>query len=140
MARRKIRPPQKSGKTGTRFSAAEPPRDYNEQCFSIRFDCASGYCIFDCNQDQQISALKTIHDLSKVKWKELMKVHKHGKGFEKINRSSIKRIRSLNHVPIDQEKFIAFRFCGKAPMVGYRDQDKFVVYWFDRDFSLYDHG
>jgi hypothetical protein len=34
---------------------------------------------------------------------------------------------------------LAFRFCAKAPMVGYREGNVFHVVWLDRAFTLYDH-
>ena len=39
----------------------------------------------------------------------------------------------------EEVKFIAFRFYGRAPMVGYRDKTVFYVLWLDRDFNLYSH-
>jgi hypothetical protein len=35
---------------------------------------------------------------------------------------------------------VALRFSGLKPMVGYQIDEMFRVVWFDRDFSLYDHG
>jgi len=60
-------------------------------------------------------------------------------GYEKIFRTALK-----TSIPIsvtDDVDFIAFRFCGKAPMVGFRGDDgTFFVVWFDRQFKVYDHG
>jgi len=63
---------------------------------------------------------------------------RHGLGYEKIARTSIR-------APIptditDDVTFIAFRFYGKAPMVGYREGYIFHILWIDRDFTLYSHG
>ncbi|MEG4867017.1 MULTISPECIES: hypothetical protein [Microcoleaceae] len=37
----------------------------------------------------------------------------------------------------DDVNFIAFRFGGMAPMVGYRDGAVLYIIWLDRDFTLY---
>jgi len=44
------------------------------------------------------------------------------------------------HVTEDVQRFIAFRFSGRAPMVGYRVQAIFYLLWLDRNFTLYDPG
>jgi hypothetical protein len=64
--------------------------------------------------------------------------HEYGAGYERISRDAI-RSGIPAHLKEDVN-FIAFRFCGKAPMVGYRDENIFHVVWIDRAFSLYDHG
>jgi hypothetical protein len=44
------------------------------------------------------------------------------------------------HVTEDVQRFIAFRFFGKAPMVGYRVQAIFYLLWLDCSFTLYEHS
>lgn len=58
-------------------------------------------------------------------------------GFEKIEPSQVRQ--SLPSSVTEDVNLIAFRFSGKAPMVGYRDGQVFHVLWLDHDFSLYDH-
>ncbi len=43
-------------------------------------------------------------------------------------------------VVTEEVNLIAFRFCGKAPVVGFRARRIFHVLWLDRAFKLYDHG
>ena len=74
---------------------------------------------------------------SQSTWKQLNQYHRHGQGYEKINRDALK-------APIPgfikpDVNFIAFRFSGKAPMVGFRDKSTFYILWFDARFDLYDH-
>jgi hypothetical protein len=61
-------------------------------------------------------------------------------GYEKIvNKKSINN----GYLPVtipEDASIIAFHFHSKKPMVGYRDRCIFHIYWFDRDFTLYDHG
>ena len=70
---------------------------------------------------------------------EITNLPKKGQGFEKIPRGQI-----LAGIPAqiteDVTDFWAFRFHGKAPMVGYKSGEVFHVLWFDPDFTLYNHG
>jgi hypothetical protein len=59
-------------------------------------------------------------------------------GYEKIAKKSI-RATIPTHIK-DDVVFIAFRFYGKAPMVGYREDVVFHLLWIDRDFTLYQHS
>ena len=72
-------------------------------------------------------------------WQQIFSADKHGLGAEKIFRKSIK-VSIPKHITEDVDYFIALRFCGKAPMVGYRIKDIFRLIWLDRDLTLYNHG
>ncbi|WP_300674673.1 hypothetical protein [Desulfoluna sp.] len=63
---------------------------------------------------------------------------RHGMGYEKIATSSL-NTELPAHLSGQDVNLIAFRFNGKAPMVGYRDKSVFHILWVDRDFTLYDH-
>lgn len=79
-----------------------------------------------------------IYKRSKLSWSELKSAPRHGLGFEKISKTSIKA--PIPCFITDEVKyFLAFRFTGKNPMVGYRIKNIFYVLWFDSDFTLYDH-
>ncbi|RKZ51237.1 MAG: hypothetical protein DRR16_14980 [Candidatus Parabeggiatoa sp. nov. 3] len=76
--------------------------------------------------------------LSQLTWAEISKSSRHGLGYEKIARTSI-RAPIPKHIK-DDIVFIAFRFYGKAPMVGYRTDAIFHILWIDRNFTLYEHS
>jgi len=76
--------------------------------------------------------------LSQLTWAEISKSPKHGLGYEKIAKTSI-RAPIPKHIK-DDIVFIAFRFYGKAPMVGYRQDAIFHILWIDRNFTLYEHS
>ncbi len=71
-------------------------------------------------------------------WNEIICAQRHGMGFETISRDEIRRPMPA-HIT-DDTTIIAFRFSGMKPMVGYRSQSMFHIVWFDRAFTLYDHG
>jgi hypothetical protein len=80
----------------------------------------------------------TLAKLSRLTWGEILRSSRQGLGHEKINRSAIKA--AIPQHVTDDVNFIAFRFHGRKPMVGYRDMEIFYIIWLDRDFTLYDHG
>jgi hypothetical protein len=110
--------------------------DREKPTFCLRFIDPS-YCITRCNQEEQSAFVDTLVRMSKMTWMELRGAHRHGLGSEKIDRAAIKRP-IPPHITEDVA-FLAFRFSGMKPMVGYRMQGMFHVVWFDRDFTLYNH-
>jgi hypothetical protein len=71
-------------------------------------------------------------------WSEIIQAPRHGMGFETITRTAIRRP-IPTHITEDVT-FIAFRFNGLKPMIGYRIEGMFHIIWFDCRFDLYDHG
>src|SRR5206468_3998028 len=97
------------------------------------------YCISRCTREEKAAFADKMHRLSQQTWSQLRQADRHGLGFETIDRTSIRS--GIPPSITDDVRFIAFRFCGNAPMVGYRSDDgTFYVIWFDRAFTLYDHG
>lgn len=77
--------------------------------------------------------------MSRLPWRELRQAPRHGLGYEQIGRDSIRA--GIPATVSEDVNFIAFRFDGKKPMVGFRDADGvFNILWIDRDFTLYNHG
>lgn len=110
----------------------QPPK------FSLQY-IHKDYCISLCQKEEKISFVNQIHLLSQKTWAEIRQAPRHGQGYEKIERTSIKS--SIPSHITEDVNIIAFRFHGKAPMVGYRSADgTFYIIWFDRNFTLYDHG
>lgn len=66
-----------------------------------------------------------------------MTAPRHGNGSEIISQSQTRS--SIPEHITDDTKLLAFRFYGKAPMAGYREERIFCVIWLDRDFTLYEH-
>ncbi|APX94290.1 hypothetical protein BWR19_15860 [Halomonas sp. 1513] len=97
-----------------------------------------GHCIQDCEREQQAAVADTLRRLSQLTWGEISQAHRHGLGYEKISRDSLK-------VPIppqvtEDAQLLSFRCHAHAPMVGYRVDRVFHVVWVDRAFDVYNHG
>lgn len=97
-----------------------------------------GYSVNCCDAENQAAALRQLFNLSKMKWRDIKNAGRHGLGTEKIARNSIR-------VPIPQGisedvTFLAIRYNGKRPMLGYRDGRTFHVLFLDHSFSVYKHG
>jgi hypothetical protein len=119
------------------------PRDTEEASsrtqypsFSLRY-CDPAYCISKCEISEKAAFADQLRILSQKTWAELYSSPRHGIGCEKIIQTLNRPLPS--HLQPDQT-IIAFRFDGNKPMVGYRDGNIFYIIWFDRDYTLYDHG
>jgi len=125
---------------GSKFSAVEPV-NYDElpPVFSLERIQTGKYCFSVLNQHQKSAFSEAIFKRRFVSWQEIKKQHRHALGFEKIARSSLK-ITVPKFITDDVEHFLAFRFDGLKPMVGYRQKNVFFVLWFDHDFTLYKHS
>jgi len=97
------------------------------------------FCITSCDKNDKAAFAQRIRQLSTMTWNEIIQADRHGFGSEHIpRRSLIPRIPS--HVTEDVG-FIALRFSGLKPMVGYQSQGTFHIIWFDRDMKgVYNHG
>ncbi len=96
------------------------------------------YCLSHCDDGEKAAFADTLHKLSKLTWAEIKHAHKHGCGSEIIPRESLNA--GLPPHVTDEVNVLAFRFKGKAAMVGYRDDRVFYVLFLDRDFTLYRHS
>lgn len=115
----------------------ELPPSKQKPIFSLHY-LNREYCLSCCNSEEKAAFADTMHKLSQLTWQQIDCAPRYGSGYEKIARNAI-RSGIPSHVT-DDVNFIAFRFCGMAPMVGYRDRNIFHVIWLDRAFTLYDHG
>lgn len=136
---RRINPPKAC--KGDRISANETTVNYDEHppIFSLERLQGGKFCLQSLDQDGKANFAEAIFRRKNQTWKSIKGMPKHGLGFEKISVSSIKAAIPPFITP-DVEHFLAFRFHGKKPMVGYRKNDIFYVLWFDNSFTLYDHG
>jgi hypothetical protein len=138
----RIRPSQPPD-SGRRISARAlqqegPSTDKLPPKFSFRYLDRSR-CITRCTEEERLAFVSKMHLLSQLTWSQLRQAPKDGLGYEKIDRDSIRA--GIPTAITEDVNFIAFRFHGKAPMVGYRSDDgTFYIVWFDRDFTLYDRG
>jgi hypothetical protein len=97
-----------------------------------------GFCVSDCDKNEKAALVDTLRKLSQLSWSQIHASHRHGSGCEKIPQQAIKAAIPL-HITQDVS-LIAFRFCAKASMVGYRSRDVFHICWLDPRFNLYSHG
>jgi hypothetical protein len=132
---------QRNNDKGKYFSYPNTPNETSNMSkppvFSMEY-IQNSHCIRHCNDEDKLAFVDTIRELSHMTWQRIRNTDRHTTGSEKINRDSL-------HVEIpswitDDITFIAIRFSGLKPMVGYQDGRIFQILWFDRDFSLYDHG
>lgn len=92
----------------------------------------------ECTQEEKAALASALIKRSKMQWSQLRDAGRHGLGYETIDRNGIRA--SIPPTLTDDIRFIAFRFHGKAPMVGFRDGATLRLLWLDRNFCLYDHS
>lgn len=97
------------------------------------------HCISSCAKDEKAALADRMHELSQLTWQQIAQAPKGGQGSEIISRNAIGE-ETIPSVITEDTNIIAFRFSGKAPMVGYREAEVFHIVWLDRAFNLYDHG
>lgn len=107
--------------------------------FSLEFMDEGHYGLSSCQRDEKAAFADTLRMLSQQTWGELRQNSRKKMGYEQIPRRQIKG-RVPVKVPADVEHFIAFRFQGQKPMIGYRAGRTLFLIWLDRDFTLYDHS
>jgi len=89
-------------------------------------------------KDHKLSLINTIYKLSQLNWADLRIADRHGLGYEIIERHALSLPIPIS-VP-DHVKIIAFRYHGKASMLGYRSiYGTFYIIAIGRNFQAYKH-
>ena len=104
--------------------------------FSLRY-IQKNHCYSDCQPAEKQALIEAMFKRREMTWQTIAKEHRHGLGYEKIERSSL-TVNVPKIVPEDAS-ILAFRFFGLAPMVGYKENDVFHILWLDRQYKVYPH-
>ena len=135
----KIKRPENGNK---QYKIKEPPEvinfDLRPPLFSLERLQPGNYCFSALSKDFKAAFAEAIFRRKDTNWRELIHSDRHALGLEKISKDSIKAAIPQN-IKEDEKHFLAFRFHGKYPMVGYRVNDIFYILWFDHNCTLYDH-
>lgn len=113
------------------------PAEQQPPIFSLEY-LQKDYCVTACQMQDQAHFAIRLRKLSEITWQQIKAAPRNGLGQEKISQDAI-REPIPSHITEDVN-FLALRFAGKKPMVGYRSGRIFYIIWLDRDFTLYDHG
>jgi hypothetical protein len=92
-----------------------------------------------CQPDDLRRLLEKMAELGEVTWSHLKQAPRHGIGMELIPVARLCRPRP-SCLPPHVDRLIAFRFHGKASMLGFRDRNVFYICFLDPKFELYRHG
>ena len=131
---------KQTGKSGGKVRITETPQtpsDDKHPIFCLQY-LSRDFSLANCNREEKAAFADTLAHLSQMTWGQLRFAPRHGAGYEKIDRDSI-RADIPAHLLEDVSHFVAFRFYGLAPMVGYKENEVLHVVWLDREFRLYDH-
>ncbi len=123
---------------GLRKLSSLPARDSDTQTPTFSFEyTGKAHGLADCDKIEKAALVDQLHSLSKMSWGQIKQSGRHGLGFEKIDRSAI--LEAVPAVVTPDVNLLAFRFCGKKPMIGFRSGRVFNIIWLDRDFKVYKH-
>jgi hypothetical protein len=136
MAKFSKKPDKERGKLLRLHESQEISPEQQPPLFSLRH-LDKVFCLSVCNKDEKAAFADTLHRLSQLTWSQIRQVDRHKLGYEVIRRECLKS--SIPAHLKEDVRFIAFRFCGLAPMVGYREMATFHILWLDPKFCLYDH-
>lgn len=130
-----FRKPEQRG--GRMYLDDVPKRSFNTvpPKFSLKHLKGGKFCLSRCEQSEKAAFADKLRELSQKTWQELQQAPRHGMGFEKI--------RGYKDLPVDVSpdvNILAFRFCGKKAMIGYRIDETFYIIALDRNFTAYNHG
>lgn len=126
-----------SGRVGGLARAPEASTDHECPAYCFKY-LQPEWGLDQCTLKEKAALASALIKRSKMQWSQLRAAPKHGLGYETVTRNAIRT--TIPTSITEDVRFIAFRFCGKAPMVGYRDGATLRLLWLDRTFSLYDHS
>lgn len=86
---------------------------------------------------EKAAVADTMYAIGKLTWAQIRGAHRHGLGGEKIEQNQLK-FQLPAHITKDVT-ILAFRFLGKAPMLGYREGTTLHIICLDPNFRAYDH-
>jgi hypothetical protein len=129
------------GDQGSRIGLSQGPAQADPDALPPKFclrNLQSSHCITACNEQERAAFAYSLFKLSRLPWQELRQAPRHGLGYEKIARVSIRC--GIPATVSDDVQLIAFRFSGMKAMVGFRSGDGvFKRTVGDRDFTVYHH-
>ncbi len=126
-------------KQGSLVKSIEPTNyDQRPPVFSLEKLQPGKYCLSELDQENKAMFADAIFRRRHLTWNDIKRTDRHGLGTEKIAKTSI-NAPTPRFITDDMDSYLAFRYHGKRPMVGYRQRDVFYVLWFDSDFTLYNH-
>lgn len=128
-------------KRGRRISSPATPEhvNYDRLCpiFSLRYLVPS-HGIAGQSDDVKAAILDAFHVRSQSTWADLKSSGRHQHGCEKIEQTALRVPLPTNVTP--DQTILSFRCVGMKPMVGFREEDRFHILWFDLNRDVYDHG
>lgn len=97
-----------------------------------------GYSVDCCDKEHRAALASRLFKLSQITWLEIRQAPRHGFGSEKISRDAFKP--SIPKCVTEEVEFIALRYKGLHPMVGFRDGRTFNILFIDHTMDVYPHG
>lgn len=130
---RKVKHPQKLDRKESVLASKSEESNTLYPQFDLSLINSGKFPLHDCNDEEKAAFADKLAELSQLSWQQLTQAPRHGLGFEKIDDYE----RSAK-IPQDVS-ILAFRFYGKAAMLGFRVYRVFTILELDRAFKAFDH-
>lgn len=92
----------------------------------------------NCDPQYKLDFVNKLQKFHKMNWGQVFMADKHKMGKELLPKNSISLSPPKGFETI--EEYMVLRYSGLLPMVGYKDEDVFCIFWLEDGFNkLYDH-
>lgn len=135
----KINAPPKRAKFGNPTNPP-PPLDADRlpPVFSFEYmEDGKGFSVNCCGDNHRAALAAKLFRLSRMTWMEIRNAPRHGMGSEKIARNAINP--PIPAKATQDAEFLALRYNGKHPMIGFRDGRVFHILFIDHTMTAYKH-
>lgn len=107
--------------------------------FSFEFCFGSVRGIDKATKPVKQSVIEKIIYLSQMQWVDIKALAREN-GFEKIEKSSFKKLPNIPKKFEAEDHIVVFRLPSKkGRLIGYLEEDTFFVVWIDTKFDMYNH-
>ncbi len=127
---------------GRRFDPGAKPVEGSTDDLSPHFclrHLGRGHPLSAGDSAERAALAERLFELSQLTWNQIKIAPRHGQGFEKIARNSLRGVTIPPEVT-EEIPILAFWFAGRKPMLGFRTGRLLTLIALDRDFTAYDHG
>ena len=97
----------------------------------------NGYSVDCCDSDHRAALTARLFKLSQMTWMDIRQAPRHGLGSEKIARHNLRP--GIPKKVTDDADFLALRYNGLHPMVGFRNGRVFNIVFIDHTMDVYPH-
>lgn len=114
-------------------------RGYNDKYLVLDFtECEKKYNIDKLQKKEKSILINKIQIYSTMTWQDVFRSHYKGLGPEHIMTKFLKK-KPPKTFPLDKDRVLVLRLQDNKTIIGYQNEDRFMVLWLDRKRDVYKH-